>query len=77
MQAMYGLGAPMFCLASVMMLALGLHCPTEAVTKSLQIGLAKGDLSQELGSLCPKASIFMLGPPLPLPLSLDWIWTKF
>ena len=29
----------MFCLASVMMLALGLHCPTVAVTKSLQIGL--------------------------------------
>ena len=39
MQAVCGLGAPMFCLASVMMLALGLHCPTVAVTKSLQIGL--------------------------------------
>lgn len=77
MQAVYRLGAPMFCLASVMMLALGLHCPTVSVTKSLQIGLTKGDLSQDLESLCPKAPIFMLGPPLALPLSLDWIWTKF
>lgn len=51
MQAVCGLGAPMFCLASVMMLALGLHCPTGAVTKSLQIGLAKGDLSGTRKSL--------------------------
>ena len=41
MQAVYGLGAPMFCLASVMMLALGLHCPTVAMTKSLHIGLPR------------------------------------
>ena len=35
------------------------------------------DFSQGLGSLCPEAPIFILGPPLALPLSLGWIWTKF
>lgn len=43
-----GAGAMMCCLASVVMLALLLNCPMQALTKSLQIDIFKGNLSQNL-----------------------------
>lgn len=49
LQACYiGTGAMLFCLALVVMLVLLLNCSMLAVTKSLEIDILEGNLSQNL-----------------------------